>query len=91
MSIKKKIYIPLLFIFILFLIVIAVNFISSESQIKSNVFERKSSELRTLFEKEYKVSKDVGLTNAVSLSQNSYIIDSLLDGSRESAIKGVGL
>jgi len=91
MSIKKKIYIPLLFIFILFLIVIAVNFISSESQIKSNVFERKSSELRTLFEKEYKVSKDVGLTNAVSLSQNSYIIDSLLDGSRESAIKGLGL
>ncbi|WP_458699473.1 methyl-accepting chemotaxis protein [Sulfurospirillum sp. 1307] len=91
MSIKKKIYLPLVIVFVLFLVTITINFISSELKIKENVYKQKSLELKTLFKKEYKVSKDVGLTNAVSLSQNSYIIDSLLDGSRGAAAKGMNL
>lgn len=89
MSIKKKVYFPLAFVFMLLMLLIFVNYISSEKKIKSNVFNAKSKELRALFTKDYEMARDISLTNSVSLAQNSYVIDSLLDGSRSGVLKGL--
>lgn len=91
MSIRKKFYIPLFIIFTLLLSALAVNFIFSIDKIKSNVYKDEAKNLRDFFHKEFKSIKDIGLTNAVGLSNNSYIIDALLDGARSKAIHGVEL
>jgi len=89
MTIKNKIFIPLVAIFVVLAIVLAINYNISSKSIKSSLFEKKSSLLRTLFIKEYMMSKDVGLTNSLSLSQNAYVRDALMSSEREKSIKGL--
>jgi len=91
MSVKNKIYIPLGGIFIILGIILFINYNFSEKDIKSSLFKDISNNLNNLFEKEYALSKDVGLTNALSLSQNGYVRDALVNNTRESAINGLNL
>ena len=91
MSVKNKIYIPLGSIFIILGIILFINYNFSEKNIKSSLFKDRSNSLNNLFEKEYALSKDVGLTNALSLSQNGYVRDALVNNTREDAINGLNL
>lgn len=88
-SIRKKLYVPLVSIFILLMLTLLANYLFSVNKIKNNVYSEASKEIKFFFKKEYQALKDIGLTNAVGLSNNTYIIESLLDGSRSYAQAGI--
>lgn len=90
-SIKKRIYIPLVILFVLLMAVLVFNYVRSEQKIKSTLFERTTIQLQSLFEKEYKTFKEIGLTNSLSLAQNNYVIEALLNGNRGLAKDGIDL
>jgi len=89
MSIAKKMFIPMLVLFILLVAVLVSNFYYSTSKEKARIYKEEIKKYEHFFEDEYKVKKDFGLTNAIMLSGNEYVTSLVLDGDREYAEKGL--
>ncbi|MBE0490905.1 MAG: CZB domain-containing protein [Sulfurospirillum sp.] len=89
MSIQKKIYIPLIGVFVLLFLSLGINYFSSIKEIKENVYAKESQNLRNFYAGELKVIKDMGIANALGLAKNRAVIESLLDGNRQTAAIGI--
>lgn len=89
LSISKKLHIPLIAsIAIGFLIVIG-NYFYSIKNIRQNVYANEAASFQKTYESLINEKKSVGLTNAITLSENYYIIKGLVDNNRTIAINGL--
>ncbi len=89
LSISKKIYIPLLLSFVSGLLIIYVISNNSIKKMQRDVKEAQKKDLRALCSMKLKSKEEIGLTNAINLSFNKFIIDALKENDREIAIRGL--
>ncbi len=89
MSIAKKVHIPLIASIVIGLIIVIANYFYEVGSVTDNVYKKEESFLKTLWENKFEAKKSIGLTNAISVSQNMYVIESLQTGNREIGIKGL--
>ncbi|WVV35519.1 methyl-accepting chemotaxis protein [Sulfurospirillum sp. 1612] len=89
MSIKKKIFLPLMILIVVFIVSLVVNYYYAISREKASVYKDELKQYTIFFNKEYQKKKDFGLTNAIMLSGNEYVTSLMLDGSRGYTEKGL--
>lgn len=88
-SIVKKVYVPLIIIGFINIIVISVFGFHSIKNIKEKVYKKTAKELINIFELKLQAKKDVAISNAIQLAENSYIIKALKRNDRFVAIEGL--
>ena len=89
LSISKKIHYPLIGSIIFgLMIVIGVSYFSIE-KIKKEVYQNTKSNLIDIFNLKMQSKKDVGISNAVSLANNFYVINALKTGDRKFVLEGL--
>ncbi len=89
MSISKKVHIPLIASIIIGLVIVMANYYYEIGAVEKNVYKNEESFLKTLWENKLEAKKSVGLTNAIGISQNIYVINSLQTKDRDIGIKGL--
>lgn len=88
-SIAKKVHIPLIVSILVGFIVISINYFLSVDSIREDVYQEQASTLRGYFKDALKNKENVGLSNAINISKNYYVMQSLKTHDRELAIKGL--
>ncbi|GAB6044869.1 hypothetical protein JCM11957_04670 [Caminibacter profundus] len=89
LSITKKIYLPsIVLAFLGFIVLLTINYYSIQN-IKERIYNETANKLRSLFYLKIESKKDIGITNAISLANNLYIIKALKTNNRELALKGL--
>ncbi len=88
-SIAKKVHIPLVVSILIGLLIIGVNYFSSIASIKEKVYADEAKALKDFFVRTLSVKKDIAITNAINLSNNYYVVESLRKHDRELAIRGL--
>jgi len=89
MTIAKKIHIPLIASIVTGLLIVSIVSYFSIQNIKKEVYENTKNELINIFELKMQAKKDVGISNAVSISNNYYVIEALKTNNRVLALKGL--
>ena len=89
LSISKKIHIPLVVSIVLGIVVVMINYFCSTSDLRDNVYKTQANSLRLVFEEGLKSKENIGLTNAINIAKNYYVIRALKENNREIAIKGL--
>jgi len=89
LSIGSKIHIPLIFSILLGFVIVLVNYVYSLQELRSEIEEKEAENLRSIFINGFGTKMDVGLTNAITLAQDKYVVDALNSGDREIAVKGL--
>jgi len=90
LTIAQKMHIPLISSIIIGFVVIMYNYYYSIQDIRENVHNKQTKEMSSYFNEALKNKKDIGLTNAITIATNHYVIESLETGDREKAIYGLG-
>ena len=78
-SIKWKIYIPILSLFGVALGIMSVFFINNTKNIEKNIFDQKATNFNLFVNEKINTKFQVGVMNAINLSKNKFIIDALSD------------
>jgi len=89
-SISKKVHIPLLIAIFIGFVIIAFNYYISVDSIRKDVYTQQEASLKSFFNEAMQNKKNVGLTNAINIAKNYYVIESLKTRDRKLAIKGLG-
>ncbi|WP_434636305.1 methyl-accepting chemotaxis protein [Sulfurimonas sp. NW7] len=89
MSISKKIHIPLVVSILAGFIVILVNYYYSIKDLEHEVYTSESASLHLSYKQAMQAKEDIGLTNAINISQNYSVIRSLMENNRTVAINGL--
>ncbi len=89
LSIAKKVQIPLVASIVIGFIIVLVNYWVSVDQIKTDVYAAQSKEMTTVFDDALESKNNVGITNAISISKNSAVVNGLASGDRESTLKSL--
>ncbi|MFT7005277.1 MAG: methyl-accepting chemotaxis protein, partial [Sulfurimonas sp.] len=87
MSISKKIQIPLIASILFGFFVIMVNYYYSIEDMKSDVYKSQKDNLRTVYNEAITSKGNIGITNAINISKNYYVIRALKENNRELAIE----
>ncbi|MBN2895963.1 MAG: CZB domain-containing protein [Campylobacterales bacterium] len=86
LSIHKKVHLPLIASILIGLVIILVNYFGAIKEIERHTYEQSAKELSGFFEDAYEAKNDVGLTNAIMIAQNYYVIEALKQQNRQMAI-----
>lgn len=89
MSISKKVHIPLILSMLIGTIIILVNYFYLIADLKRDVYENETKNLKSFFVESLESKKDIGITNAINISQNFSVVNALANNDREIAIKGL--
>ncbi|HIQ40634.1 MAG TPA: HAMP domain-containing protein [Sulfurivirga caldicuralii] len=89
LSISKKVHIPLIAVLGMGFLVILVNFFLSLQEMEKMLVERSQEKLQTYLEEQMVAKLDVGVTNAIALSQNYYVIEGLRRQERALTLTGL--
>ncbi len=89
-SISKKVHVPLIISIAIGFIIIAFNYFTSVDSIRNDVYKQQVSDLNSFFNEAIDCKKSIGLTNAINIAKNYYVIEALKNDNRELAIKGLG-
>jgi methyl-accepting chemotaxis protein len=89
-SISKKVHVPLIISIAIGFIIIAFNYFSSVDSIRNDVYKQQALDLNSFFNEALENKKSIGLTNAINIAKNYYVIEALKNDNRELAIKGLG-
>lgn len=89
LKIGPKIYIPLILAIVISTAIMGYDAYRSIEEIRHNVYQKEENTLRTYFQQKYDLKKAVGLTNAINLSNNLYLIKALRENNRTLAIEGL--
>jgi Tfp pilus assembly protein PilO len=81
-SISKKIQIPLIVSILVGFLIITINYFNSIHGMKEEIYKNEDSQLRSMFSNLMQVKMDIGLTNAISTSENYYTIKALRENNR---------
>ncbi|NOQ29888.1 MAG: HAMP domain-containing protein [Helicobacteraceae bacterium] len=90
MSIASKVHTPLIGAILIGFSVILFNYFGSIEEIEKKVFETQTEVLRDYFNTAMSSKEAVGITNALNIADNYYVLNSLKSNDREIAIKGLG-
>jgi len=86
-SIITKVHTPLILSMFLGLIVIVLIAFSSMGDIKEDIYEKEKKSINDYIENALSEKYSVGITNALMLSQNTVLIDSIVAQDRKSALE----
>jgi len=89
LSIAKKIHLPLIISIVIGLIIVSVVSWFSIQNIQEEVYEKTKFELKNIFEAKMEAKKDVGITNAIAIANNYYVIEALKENDINIALKGL--
>ena len=89
LSISNKIHIPLIASILIGFVVIMLNYFFSIKEMKEGVYSSESQTLRSVYTDLFKAKEDVGLTNAIGIAENYYVLRALRENNRELAIDGL--
>jgi len=90
LSISKKVIIPLVSLVVLGMVAILISSIKSLNQIEHDVYHAKKIALGIYLNNQLRSKYNIGLTNAINISSNYYVIGALENNDRALAIKGLG-
>lgn len=85
LNIGKKIHLPIMLMMLISIAIISINATKTFNDITSNSYIEYSKNMKTFLNKIFEEKKQVSLTNAISISLNQQIIDSLKNNDRETA------
>ncbi|NPA29894.1 MAG: methyl-accepting chemotaxis protein [Epsilonproteobacteria bacterium] len=88
-KIGQKIYLPLIVAIVTATTIMGINAFLTIKEVKSEVFDNQAKTMRTYFDQKYTAKKQIGLTNAISIANNYYVVGALKNGDREMAIRGL--
>ncbi len=86
MSIAKKVFLSSLFIGILLITVSTTLLFRDISAIKTDVYQKKATELKRVLSDSITSKKNIGLTNVLSISNDVQLSKDLVDNDRKNAI-----
>ncbi len=89
LSIATKIHLPLVLSILIGFIIVIINYEYSLNQLKKDIEASEAENLRSIFVNGFDGKMDIGLTNAITLAQDKFVIDALKEDNREIAIKGL--
>jgi methyl-accepting chemotaxis protein len=89
LSISKKIHIPLVVSMLIGTIIIIVNFFSSSAELKKNVYNKEVKSLNNFLADAMESKRNIGITNAINISQNHSVIRALEENNRTIAMNGL--
>ena len=89
MSISRKIQLPLIASLILGFIIIMINYYFSIEEMKTDLYQTEDKTMRSIYNDLVDSKKNVGLTNAINVASNYYVIQSLKTNDRDLAIDGL--
>jgi methyl-accepting chemotaxis protein len=89
LSISNKIHIPLIVSILIGFVVIMFNYYFSIKEMKEGVYSSESQTLRSVYTDLFKAKEDIGLTNAIGIAENYYVLRALRENNRELAIEGL--
>ncbi len=89
LKISQKIHLPLVLSIVVGLLIVILTSISSLKQISKDVYATEKVNLLNIFQNKLIEKDRVGITNAINLANNGYIIEALQNNDRELAIKGL--
>ena len=90
LGILQKILFPLTAAMVAGLAVVAVNYVLSMNKMEEAVERSQTAVLTQFVEKMFRAKEYVGLTNAIAIAQNHYVVEALKTGDRQVAIDGLG-
>ncbi|MEA2072018.1 MAG: methyl-accepting chemotaxis protein [Campylobacterota bacterium] len=90
LSISKKIHIPLAMSIIIGFMIILFNYVYSIKEMKEDVYSSQSKSLHLAYSQAIKAKENIGLTNAINISNNYDVVKALKENDRDIAIKGLG-
>ncbi len=88
-SISKKVHIPLIISIAIGFVIIAINYYVSVDSIREEVYIQQEKSLNSFYNEAMENKKNIGLSNAINIAKNYYVIESLKTKDRELAIKGL--
>lgn len=89
MTIAQKVYIPLIASIIIGMVIVLINYWISVGQIREDIYASQSKEMTTVFDEATEAKKSVGITNAISISKNSAVVNGLMSDDREGMLKAL--
>jgi len=89
-SISKKVHVPLIIAIVLGFVVITFNYFLSVDSIRTDVYTQQEESQNSFFNEALDNKKNIGLSNAINIAKNYYVIQSLKSKDRDLAIKGLG-
>ena len=89
MTIAQKVYIPLIASIIIGMVIVLINYWVSVGQIREDIYASQSKEMTTVFDEATEAKKSVGITNAISISKNSAVVNGLMSNDREGMLKAL--
>jgi methyl-accepting chemotaxis protein len=89
LKISQKIHLPLILAIVVGLLIVILTSISSLKKISKEVYATEKVNLLNIFQNKLIEKERVGITNAINLANNGYIIEALQNNDRELAIKGL--
>lgn len=89
LSIAKKVHIPLIASIVIGFIIVLINYWISVDQIRKDIYISQSKEMTTVFKEAIEAKNSVGITNAISISKNSSVVNGLISGDREGTLKSL--
>ncbi|NPA12337.1 MAG: methyl-accepting chemotaxis protein [Epsilonproteobacteria bacterium] len=89
MGIAKKIYLPVIVLILLSLVVVSGVGYFYIQKIKDEIFSITANDLKKIFNLKIEAKKDVGITNAVAIANNYFVIKALKDNDIAFALKGL--
>ncbi len=89
LSISQKIHYPLIAAIVLGFVIIIASFFSSVSEIKSDVYKDEAELLKRTFNEALDEKMNIGITNALALSENYFVVEALKRNDRALALKGL--
>jgi len=88
-SISKKVHIPLIAAIVVGFIVITINYFLSVDSIRTDVYAQQEVNQNSFFNEALDGKKNIGLSNAINIAKNYYVIQSLKTKDRDLAIRGL--
>ncbi len=89
LTISKKIHILLITSIAIGFVIIIANYFLSIDAMKQELNTKQAKELRTFYNAAIDNKKAIGITNALNIAKNYYVIEALKNNNRETAIKGL--
>ncbi len=89
LSISNKIDIPLILLLVIGLIIIVLDYNHTTNAMKVETYQKEEKSLRSFFESALQSKEDIGLSNAINIAENHYVIEGLKNNNREFAIEGL--
>ena len=89
MSISKKVHIPLVVSILIGFLIVLVNYLYSIKDLTNNVYNKEQKSLVLTYRGLMHAKEDIGLTNAINISENYSVVRALLENNRTVAIEGL--